>query len=89
MILAPEQGRQFACARDGDKRGFGKAAPEIQDDVVAFDMDRSIVYQSRNQPARIYAEIEFPEVLFPRQVNDVRLPLYSLEIEVHAQFLRA
>jgi hypothetical protein len=61
---------------------------EILDDVIALDVDSSIMDQHRHQSARIDAEKPWLHIFVARQIDGMRLPLNLLEVKEYAKFLR-
>ena len=88
VVLAAQQFGHFRFASSGDQARRGKPPIEQRDDIVALDMDLAVDDQSRHQPARIDAEIPIAEVLALRNVDRMRLPVDTLQIEHDPRLLR-
>ena len=88
IVFVAQQLGHFRVAAFGDQPRGGEPPVEQRDDVVAFDMDFAIDDQRRDQPARIDAEKPFAQVPAPGQVDRMRLPLDTLQIEDDPGLLR-
>ena len=89
VVLVLEQRRDLVLVTRRDQPRHRKFLFEILDDVVALDVHGAVIDQHRHQPARIDAEEPRLHVLVVRQIDRMRLPRNTLEIEEDAKLLRA
>ena len=81
VVLVAQQFGHLRLAPFGDQPRHGKPPVDQRDNIVALDMDFAVDDQRRDQPARIDAEIPFAQILSPRQVDRMRLPVDALQVE--------
>ena len=84
-----QQRRDLVLVAGRNQLRRGKFPLQILDDVVAFDVHRTVMHQHRHQAARIDAEKPRLHVLVAGQIDRMRLPRNAFEIEEDAQLLRA
>src|SRR5271166_6830458 len=89
IVFVLEKRRDFVLVAGWNEPPRWKCFFKILNDVVALDVYRAIMHQHRNQPARIDTEKPRTEVLVGRQVDEMRFPLDTFEVEEDAELLRA
>jgi hypothetical protein len=89
VVFMLKQSRNLLLMTGGYEPRFGEHVFQILDYIVAFDVDCAIVNEHRSQSTWIDAQKPRLDVLVGQQIDGMRLPIDTLQIEEDPNLLRA
>ena len=88
IVFVPEETVDLILMAGWNEPGMRKSIFDVLDDVVALDVNRAVMHQHRHQPARIDTEEPRLKVFARHQIDRVRLPFDTFEVQENTQLLR-
>jgi hypothetical protein len=88
IVFVLEEAVDLILIAGWNEPGFGKSIFDVSDDVVAVYVNCAIMHQDRHQPARIDTKEPRLEVFACHQIDQVRLPFDTFEVQENTQLLR-
>jgi hypothetical protein len=87
VVLVLEQGSDLILMAGRNELRSRKFLFEILDYIVALNVHGTVVHQRRHQSTWVNAEEPWLEVFVRKQINEVGLPLDTLEVQKNSELL--